>query len=131
MDIKKLVKNMTYQEFTEVFQSQPEHICCDPKGYGDCEMMDALQILSGKWRLSVIYNLSKKDAFRFGELKKSIEGITNTMLTTILRELEEYGIVARKQFNEIPPHVEYSLTQKGKDLFPIFYEMIKWSVKYL
>lgn len=131
MDMKNSIRNMTYKEFAEMFQSQPEHICCEPNGYGDCEMINALQLLSGKWRMSVIYTLSKKESFRFGELKKSISGITNTMLTTILRELEEYGIVFREQFNEIPPHVEYSLTQKGKDLFPIFYEVIKWSMNYL
>ena len=58
-------------------------------------------------------------------------GITNTMLTTSLRELESDGLISRKQYNEIPPHVDYSFTQKGKDLLPIFYEMTKWGFKYI
>ncbi|MCP1109047.1 DNA-binding HxlR family transcriptional regulator [Lachnospiraceae bacterium PF1-21] len=130
MDVKKMIQNMTYEEFIHSFHSAQPEICDKTQENGDCEMMHALQILSGKWRMSVIYELSKQKAYRFGQLKRAIPGITNTMLTTILRELEEYRIVSRKQFNEIPPHVEYSLTQKGKDLFPLFFEMIKWSAKY-
>ncbi len=57
-------------------------------------------------------------------------GITNTMLTATSRDLEKEGFISRKQFNEIPPHVEYSFTQKGLDLMPVFYEMTKWSYKY-
>lgn len=53
------------------------------------------------------------------------------MLTSSLRELEKDGLVDRVQFNEIPPHVEYSLSGKGKDLLPVFYEMTKWGFKYL
>ena len=52
------------------------------------------------------------------------------MLTTALREMEENGIVKREQYNEIPPHVEYSLTEKGRDLFPVFFALTKWWSKY-
>ena len=55
--------------------------------------------------------------------------ITNTMLTNNLRDLEELGIIHRKQSNEIPPHVEYSLTEKGKALLPVFFEILKWGGK--
>ena len=68
---------------------------------------------------------------RFGELKNKIPNITNTVLSSTLRELEEAELVDRRQFNEIPPHVEYSLTQKGRDLMPIFFEMFKWGMEYL
>ena len=100
-----------------------------------CPIRKTLEMLSGKWRTQVIYELCKKElsqqgSCRFNELKKSIPGITNTMLTTTLRDLENKGIVHRKQFNEIPPHVEYSLTEKGKDLLPVFYEIAQWSDKY-
>ena len=64
-------------------------------------------------------------------MKKALGGITNTMLASSLRELEQDGLVNRKQFNEIPPHVEYSLSNKGTDLLPVFYEMTKWGFKYL
>ena len=79
----------------------------------------------------ILYELCQKPSYRFGELKKAIPKITNTMLTATLRDLEELGIVTREQFNEIPPHVEYSLTDKGRALFPIFVEMAKWGEAYL
>ena len=96
-----------------------------------CLVMSTLEMLGGKWRMLVIYQLAKRPSFRFGELKKSIPAITNTMLTTTLRELQSYGVVHREQFNEIPPHVEYSLTEKGLALFPVFYELAKWAQEYL
>ncbi|MGN1182973.1 MAG: winged helix-turn-helix transcriptional regulator [Faecalibacillus sp.] len=96
-----------------------------------CPVRKTLELLSGKWRTHVIYELCKKETCRFGELKKAIPQITNTMLTATLRDLENKKIVSRKQFNEIPPHVEYSLTKKGKDLLPIFYEIAKWGIRYI
>ena len=95
-----------------------------------CPIRKTLDMLSGKWRTQVLYELCKKDSCRFGELKAGIPQITNTMLTTVLKDLENKDIVHREQFNEVPPHVEYSLTEKGKDLLPIFYEIAKWSEKY-
>lgn len=97
----------------------------------NCPMRRTLELLSGKWRTHIIYELCKKPSCRFGELKRSLSGITNTMLTNTLRELESVGIVHREQFNEIPPHVEYSLTEKGRDLLPVFTELAKWGENHL
>lgn len=97
----------------------------------NCPMRRALELLNGKWRTHVIYELCKKPACRFCEIKKAIPRITNTMLTSTLRDLEELGIINREQFNEIPPHVEYSLTEKGKALLPTFFELAKWGETYL
>ena len=83
-------------------------------------MRRTLELLSGKWRLYVLYVLSKASVCRFGALKRAIPGITSTMLTHALRDLETLGIVHREQFNEVPPHVEYSLTEKGLALLPVF-----------
>ena len=91
----------------------------------------ALELFNGKWRTQVLYTLCRHPSLRFGEIKKAIPPITNTMLTSTLRNLEELGIVNRKQFNEIRPHVEYSLTTSGKALLPVFYEIAKWSEEYL
>ena len=96
----------------------------------DCPMRRTLEMLSGKWRTHLIYELCKHPACRFGELKKAVPRITNTMLTQTLRDLEKLGIVHREQFNEIPPHVEYSLTEKGRALLPVFTEIAKWGEKY-
>lgn len=96
-----------------------------------CPMRRTLEMLSGKWRTHIIYELCRKPVCRFGELKKSVPRITNTMLSNTLRDLEEYGIVHREQFNEIPPHVEYSLTEKGKALLPVFTELARWGETHL
>lgn len=114
-------KEFSYDEFKELST-------CEQSISSGCLVMKTLELLGGKWRMLVIYQLAKRPSFRFGELKKSIPAITNTMLTTVLKDLESYGIVRREQFNEIPPHVEYSLTEKGKSLFPVFYEMAKWTL---
>ena len=97
----------------------------------DCPMRRTLELLSGKWRTYIIFELCKKPSCRFGELKKAVPRITNTMLTNTLRDLEGFGIVHREQFNEIPPRVEYSLTEKGKALLPAFFELAKWGEAYL
>lgn len=96
-----------------------------------CPMRRALELLSGKWRTHIIYELCKNSSRRFSELKKAVPQITNTMLTNTLRDLEALGIVHREQFNEIPPHVEYSLTEKGRALLPVFTELAKWGENYL
>ena len=93
---------------------------------GNCPVTPLLLMLQGKWKNQILYQLCIHDTIRFNELKRSLNGITNTMLTTALRELEKDGLVHRKQFNEIPPHVEYSFTEKGRDLLPVFYAIAVW-----
>lgn len=96
-----------------------------------CPMRRTLELLSGKWRTHIIYELCKQPSCRFSALKRAVPRITNTMLTSTLRDLEKLGIVHREQFNEIPPHVEYSLTEKGKALLPVFTELAKWGETHL
>lgn len=98
----------------------------DYQGNPQCSVLQSLEILQGKWTSRIIFYLLKNDHMRFGELKKSIPQITNTMLTSTLRKLEQEGIVLRKQYNEIPPRVEYALTENGNALLPVFYELGKW-----
>lgn len=97
----------------------------------DCPVHRTLELFSGKRRTHIIYELCKHPTMRFGELKKAYPHITNTMLTNTLRDLESLGIIHREQFNEIPPHVEYSLTEKGKALLPVFFEISKWGEENL
>ena len=117
--------NMTYEEYK---QKVKQGIITRR---GNCPVTPLLLMLQGKWKNQIIYELCIKNPIRFSELKKNLSGITNTMLTTSLRELESDGLISRTQYNEIPPHVDYSFTQKGKDLLPIFYEMTKWGFKYI
>ncbi|MDE7332768.1 MAG: helix-turn-helix transcriptional regulator [Lachnospiraceae bacterium] len=88
-------------------------------------------ILQTKWYARVLFELCKKSPLRFGEMKREIPEISNVVLTSTLRALEELKLIDRVQFNEIPPHVEYSLTESGKAMLPIFYEMIMWEKKYI
>lgn len=115
---------MTYDEFLERVH---EGIVTEK---GNCPITPLLLMLQGKWKNQVIYELCIKEPIRFGELKKNLVGITNTMLTSTLRDLENDGLIKREQFNEIPPHVEYSFTEKGRDLMPIFYAIMNWGFKY-
>lgn len=116
-------KEMTAEEYLEKLMNN--------EAQSNCPVRRTLEMLNGKWRTHIIYELCKHSSCRFGELKKAVPRITNTMLSATLRDLEELGIVHREQFNEIPPHVEYSLTDKGKALLPVFTELAKWGDKYM
>lgn len=93
---------------------------------GNCPVTPLLVMLQGRWKSQIVYEMCIYDTVRFGQLKKDLSGITNTMLSKSLRELEEDGLIQRKQFNEIPPHVEYSFTPMGKNLLPVFYAIMNW-----
>ncbi|MBT1174705.1 helix-turn-helix transcriptional regulator [Bifidobacterium sp. LC6] len=85
----------------------------------------AFKAIEGKWKLPVMYVLSERGAARYNEIKREL-GITNMMLTNTLRDLEEYGLVNRTQYNEVPPRVEYSLTPNGYAIIPALREFEKW-----
>lgn len=92
----------------------------------DCPLTFALQLIGGKWRLPILWALSKNGTMRYNELKRHIEGITNMMLTQSLKELESYGITCRRQYLEIPPRVEYSLTPEGEKLILALKALANW-----
>ncbi|MEG7619396.1 helix-turn-helix domain-containing protein [Enterococcus faecalis] len=92
----------------------------------NCPLNYAFSIIGGKWRLPIIWALWKNDTLRYNELKRIVDGITNMMLSQSLKELEEFGVVTRTQYPEIPPRVEYSLTEEGKDLVPSLESLAKW-----
>ena len=96
-----------------------------------CPIYKTMMLFQSKWSVWILFELSKADSVRFGELKKAIPGISNTMLSSTLKELHEKKLVARKQFNEIPPHVEYSSTDSAKALKEVFIAMEKWGDTYL
>lgn len=97
--------------------------------FDSCPLTFALILIGGKWRLPIIWALNKNRTMRYNELKKSIHGITNMMLTQSLKELELYGIINRKQFMEVPPRVEYSLTDDGENLIPALKALALWGNK--
>ena len=97
---------------------------------GRCPVTPLLLMLQGRWKSQLMYEMCIYDTVRFGQLKKDLPGVTHTMLTKALRELEEDGLISREQFNEIPPHVEYSLTEMGRGLLPVFYAIMNWGFEY-
>jgi len=90
-----------------------------------CPIEENVKIFGGKWKASILFHLSEGKC-RFNELRRRIPAVTQRMLTQQLRELERDGLVIREQFNEIPPRVEYSLSNIGLSLEPIFLAIEKW-----
>ncbi len=95
-----------------------------------CPITATMKVLGGKWKPILINAIYFTAPARFGELKRSVNGITQSMLTQQLRELEEDGIISRKIYAEIPPRVEYTLTEFGLTLSPILQSMAKWGKEY-
>ncbi|WP_099361319.1 winged helix-turn-helix transcriptional regulator [Fredinandcohnia onubensis] len=95
-------------------------------GEFNCEKELTLSIISGKWKITIIYYLASGGPLRFSEIKRLFPKITHKVLTTQVRELEEDGIVHRKVYPEVPPRVEYSLTELGQSLMPIVFMMYDW-----
>lgn len=93
----------------------------------DCPLEYATNLIGGKWKIRLIWALYGAEYVRFNELKRQLNGITDMMLTKILKELVKENIVKRIQYNEIPPRVEYSLTPNGLNLVNALNEITKWS----
>jgi len=91
-----------------------------------CPIAFALRVIEGKWKLPIIWVLCKNGTLRYNQLKKSIPGISNMMLSSSLKELEESGLVNRVQYNEIPPRVDYSLAEAGEKILPVLDGFAKW-----
>lgn len=95
----------------------------------NCPVKATVEIIGGKWKPVILYYL-KDGAQRFGELQRLIPHITKKMLTQQLRELESDGIINRKVFEQVPPKVEYSLSEYGKTLSPILELMAAWGTTH-
>lgn len=95
-----------------------------------CRVEDALGILVGKWKPIILLVLLKEGTHRFSELKRRVPGITQKMLTNQLRELEKEDIITRKVYPQVPPKVEYSITEYGKSLDPILVAMHDWGTAH-
>lgn len=95
--------------------------------YPDCPIRNVLARVGDKWSLLVLYNLQHREPVRFKELQRMIPDISQKSLTQTLRTLEEDGFVHRKAFPEIPPRVEYNLTERAISFLPLVENMIKWA----
>lgn len=95
------------------------------KDFG-CPLEAALEAVSGKWKTRIVGTLYRKGTVRFGDLRKELNGVSDAVLSAVLRELQGYDIVKRTAYNEVPLRVEYSLTENGMKLVPIFRSLCLW-----
>ena len=92
-----------------------------------CPLEYGLTIFGGKWKSRIICVLSAKKRLRYSEIRKEMYNITDAVLASTLKDLIEDGIIDRKSYDEIPPKVEYSLTEKGRSVVPILQSICQWS----
>ena len=107
---------------------------CDIKKVGDvefrCYFQLAMMVIGGKWKPKVLFHLGQNDVVRFGALRRAVYGISEKMLIQSLKELEKDSLVNRKVYRQVPPKVEYSLTEIGRSFVPVLNAMFNWGQSY-
>ncbi len=102
-----------------------------PCDIDSCAVRDALQIVGGKWKSMILHSIGSSGKIRFNELKRALPEISQKMLTQQLRELERDGIIQREYFKEVPPRVEYSVSDLGKTIGDVYKGINLWQKKHL
>jgi DNA-binding HxlR family transcriptional regulator len=92
----------------------------------NCSIEYALKVIGGKWKLLIVWTMSQNGVIRFNQLQRKIDGISSLMLSKNLKELEEDGLIIRHQYNEIPPRVEYQLSELSKKLIVVLQSLGEW-----
>ena len=105
--------------------AKKEPLCNSIAGEG-CGLKKVINIVGGKWKIMILCVIDNNEVVRYGEIRRTVHGITNTMLANSLKELEADGLVERKMYDEMPVRVEYNLTDKAKSLIPILLQLKKW-----
>lgn len=99
------------------------------KDYDQCPISYTLEVLGGKWKIVILWHLIKDGIKRYAEIRQEIPAITHKMLSQQLKELEGDGLIARKQYDTIPPKVEYSITDKGRTVEGVIKTMYMWGLE--
>lgn len=99
--------------------------------HSNCPIQYTLDMIGGKWKLVILWHLTNDKVMRYGEIKRSLSGITHKMLSQQLKELEANELIHREEYPQVPPKVEYSLTELGKSLLPVLQSMSEWGQKNL
>lgn len=94
-----------------------------------CPIRHALSIVGGKWKMPILCMLASGEPLRYASIMRKLGDVTNMMLSRSLKDLEEAGMLHRQQYNEVPPRVEYSLTEKGKQIVPILVQFGIWGAE--
>ncbi|MBC2581677.1 helix-turn-helix domain-containing protein [Clostridium sp. DJ247] len=97
--------------------------------FNGCPIGYTLSVMGGKWKWAILSLIAQDEVIRYGKLKMNLPKIAHKTLSQQLKELEQNDIINRKQYNQMPPKVEYSLTKKGKTLIPILELMSQWGVQ--
>lgn len=95
----------------------------------ECPVATTVQLIGSKWKLLILRNLLQRP-WRFNELKRSLDGISQKVLTDSLCSMEEDGLITRTVYPEVPPHVEYALSETGESMRPILMAMQSWGTNY-
>ena len=95
----------------------------------ECPVATTVQLIGSKWKLLILRNLLQRP-WRVNELKRSLDGISQKVLTDSLRSMEEDGLITRTVYPEVPPHVEYALSETGESMRPILMAMQSWGTNY-
>ena len=95
--------------------------------FPDCPIRNVLSRIGDKWSMLVLFTLEQHNPMRFGDLRRNIPDISQKMLTSTLRKLEQDGLLSRKVYPEVPPRVEYALTPRGESLMPHLTALIGWA----
>lgn len=103
--------------------------CISQENWGNTGFSYTLSLISGKYKMSILYTLAEFGVVRFNEMKKYIDVISYKTLSSTLKDLEADKLVNRKEYPQIPPKVEYSLTERGKTLIPILETLCEWGTK--
>ena len=98
--------------------------------FPDCPIRNVISHITDKWSLLVLYTLEQKEVLRFKDLWRQIPDISQKMLTSTLRHLEDDGIISREVFTEVPPRVEYRLSERGKSLMPHLDALLTWGLEH-
>ena len=101
-----------------------------PRDFGTCPFVTAQWLLQGKWSIVILHHLSE-GTLRFGELEHRMPELTHSTLSSQLKRLEAEGLVSREVFPEVPPRVEYSLTQVGREFAPVLSSIEAWGAVYI
>ncbi len=106
-------------------KNKAEHCPCSEA----CPLQTALKRIGGKWKIPILCVLSNGEGIRYNELMKKVQGVTNTMLASSLKEMEKDGLITRVQYNEMPIRVEYFITEKSKKLLPTLHSLALWGLE--
>ena len=124
-------QKLFYESFQNMSKAEQEKMLCDAR---ECVKKTGfnytLSLINGKYKMTILYTIAQFGLIRTNEMQRYIEDISFKTLSANLKELEQDGLIIRKEYPQIPPKVEYSLTEKGKTLIPILNAMCAWGYTY-